>query len=95
MTGNGQKPSDLDDAISRVLEEMKTTDLDSDKYLALLSNLESLVRLKKEQSANRISPDTKALVAANLIGILIIVGYERGHVMVSRGLNFVLRSGNQ
>ena len=93
MNGTGKEASALDDATSRILEEMKTTDLDSDKYLSLLSNLESLVRLKKEESVNRISPDTKALVAANLLGILIIVGYERGHVMVSRGLNFVLRTG--
>jgi hypothetical protein len=87
-----RRKSILDDAIKRVLFEMQDNDLDSVKYSESMEKLERLIQLKSEETRVGVSPDTIAIVLGNLAGILIIVSYERAHVMVSKGLNFVLRS---
>lgn len=87
--------SDFDEAINRVLAELKETDLDTEKYEARLAYLERLNKMRAEESSKRVSPDTKAVIVTNLLGILIIVGYERGHVLISKGLGFVLRTKHQ
>ncbi|MET0786521.1 MAG: hypothetical protein ABWY25_07445 [Paenisporosarcina sp.] len=69
---------------------MNTYGPDSPEYSALIDHLDRLNRMK-EQSGRRPSPDAMAVVAGNLLGILIIVAYEQKHVMVSKGLGFVLK----
>lgn len=86
------KDSVLSDSIDRILSEMNQVDTDSNKYQESLTRLERLMSLQKEEKSNGVSPDTMALVLGNLAGILIIVGYERLHVITSRGLQFILRS---
>lgn len=84
--------SDLDGAIDKLkveLEAYAPGDPEWDRYLA---QLEGLVELRdKTTSKRKISPDTLALVLGNLAGILIIVGYEHSHVMVSKASGFIIR----
>jgi hypothetical protein len=86
------RPSILDEPIEKVLTDMNTYGPDSPEYPKLMEHLERLVRLKAEDARSGISWDTMAIVAGNLLGILIIVAYEQKHVMVSKGLGFVLRT---
>jgi hypothetical protein len=86
-----EKPSALEDAIERVMEHMKRVDTDTEEYSQLIAHLERLNKMKQEQKRNRISPDTMAIVCGNLLGILIIVSYERMHVMTSKGVGFILK----
>lgn len=86
------KDSVLADSIDRIIAEMNEVDTDSNKYQESLTRLERLMSLQKEEKGNGVSPDTMALVLGNLAGILIIVGYERLHVITSRGLQFILKS---
>jgi hypothetical protein len=86
------KSSNLDKPIERVMEHMQRVEPDTEEYDRLMAHLERLTRLKREERLNRVSPDTMALVAGNLLGILIIVAYERNHVMVSKGLGHILRT---
>lgn len=86
------KPSVYDEPIATVLTEMNTYGPDSEEFPALLSYLERLTRLKSEQRSNiSVSPDTIAVVAGNLLGILLIVAYEQNHVMVSKAASFALK----
>jgi hypothetical protein len=82
----------LDEPIERVLTDMNTYGPDSEEYPKLVDHLERLTRMKAEESRQRVSPDTMAIVLGNLLGILVIVAYEQKHVMVSKGLGFVLRT---
>jgi hypothetical protein len=90
-----RKQSILKESIDDVLIKMRTEDPSSEEYSQLLNKLERLIRLKDDESSNRVSSDTMAIVVGNLLGILIIVSYERNHVMVSRGINFLLRTKHQ
>lgn len=72
----------------RLLDQMASTDLGSDEYERLLTELERITQLKTNDRRPRVSRDTLVIAAANLLGILIIVAYEQNHVMTSKGLNF-------
>mgnify|MGYP003591950604 CR=1 FL=1 len=79
----------FEDAIERLLLEMNEYDPDSDTYQNALASLERVSRVKCETKKTRVSADTIALVLGNLLGILIIVGYEQTHVITSKGLGFI------
>lgn len=85
-------PSILDEPIEKVLTDMNTYGPDSEEFPRLVDHLERLIRMKAEERRRQISPDTMAIVIGNLLGILIIVAYEQKHVVVSKGLGFVLRT---
>lgn len=70
----------------------------SELYKMQNSNDESAARfeelnLKRDElnKPDRVKMDTWALVGANLVGILIMVNYERAHVLTSKALGFIGR----
>jgi hypothetical protein len=87
-----ERASILDEPIAKILTDMNVYGPDSPEYPKLVMHLERLVRLKAEEARRRVSPDTVLIVSGNLLGILIIVAYEQKHVMVSKGLGFILRT---
>lgn len=80
--------SPLDEVIQ---DAIKWLDPNSDDYMKSIEALERLYKLKKQESESRVSPDTKAMIAANLAGIILILIYERANVMTSKALNFVMK----
>lgn len=86
-----EQKSIVDEPIEKVLDEMNVYGPDSEEYERMLGYLERLNQVKANEPKHRISPDTMAIVLGNLIGIMIIVIYEQKHVLVSKGVNFVLK----
>lgn len=81
----------LEDTIAAAYAEMTNYEPHSDEYAAIADQLTKLYTLKDSNSKRRVSPDTLAIVAGNLAGILLIVGHERAHVVTSKALNFVMK----
>lgn len=87
-----QEPDKLDEPIAAVLQEMETYGPDSEEFAKNLAYLERLMRIKTDNKVeNRISRDTLAIVAGNLLGILIVVMYEQKHVMTSKAFGFTVK----
>jgi hypothetical protein len=88
------EPSALEDAIDNLLSEMKSTDPISDEYGKLVERLDKLHKMKVAEKDNRkrVSADTIVTVGANLAGIVLILGFERAHIVTSKALGFVLKS---
>jgi hypothetical protein len=84
------KRTKLDKEIDRVLSEMEKVSSDSEQYAAMVDNLEVLYKFKNENK-NLISKDTIAIIAGNLLGIVLILGYEKANVITSKALGFVLK----
>jgi len=85
------KPTPLDEAIAAALAELtdlKTTD---PNYQKVMDRVTELYELKGATTPKPVSSDTKAIVAGNLLGILMILHYERVHVVTSKALSFVLK----
>lgn len=81
----------LEEAIDRLHADMQGESPDTDQYSRMADNLTKLYKLRSEDKTERYlpSPDTLALIVANLVGITIIVGYEQKHVVASKALNLV------
>lgn len=67
-----------------MLEEAKT----NKEISEILTFMEKYRDLTKK---TRISPDTLAVVAGNLLGIMLILNHEKMNVITSKALAFVLR----
>lgn len=80
------EPSDLDREIERIMIEMNENATDSEEYKTLLSYLERLNVVKTTNRRKPPSTDTWITAASNLLGILVIVGYEQKHVITSKAL---------
>jgi len=83
------EPTTLDIVIERLTSEMHDTDQSSKEYAQLADQLVKLYKLKETDSKMRVSPDTLAIIGANLLGILIIVGHERAHIITTKAIGFV------
>lgn len=83
---NFRRPKDnnIDPQIAAVLLEMETVGVSHESYPKLLAHLKQLEEMKAKAKRSPVSSDTIALVAGNLLGILIIVAYEQKHVLSSK-----------
>lgn len=80
-------------AINRVLDEMDVYGPDTPEYQQLITHLAALIELQDtKKSKRRVSPDTLAIVAGNLFGIVIIVSFEHTHALVSKATGFILKT---
>lgn len=87
------RPHPLDPEIDAVVDALQGMSLEDPDYHPTLSTLKRLIELK-EQSKSRISPDTLLIVGGNLLGILLILGYEHGHALTSKALGHIVRPKN-
>lgn len=85
------KRSNLQEAIDSALNAMSKLEPSSDEYSAIASNLEKLYRARDLEVSRGISPDTIAIIAGNLFGIGLILGYEKMNVITSKAIGFVIR----
>ena len=83
---------DLEATIKTAYANLSSYSAHSPESAAIADQLTKLYALKESNSKRRISPDTLAIVAGNLAGILLIVGHEQAHVVTSKALNFVIKA---
>lgn len=57
-----------------------------------LRAVEILGREQEIKFRRFVSPDTLAMIAGNIAGIVLIIGYERVNVIASKALGFVMRT---
>lgn len=93
MNINKQKRQrhNLKKEIDSVLERMSQLSPDSTEYTNMAKNLDTLYSAKSKEKDQKIKWDTIAVIAGNLLGIVIIVGYEKANVITSKALGFVIK----
>lgn len=84
----------LDVAINTLYGEMAGFQGESKEYAQLTKQLSKLHKLQKEQNAPKwnVSADTLVLAGANILGIAMIVGHERAHVVTSKAIAFIQKT---
>ena len=90
-TAKKDKRTYLEVEIDNVLKTMLTMDPASEDYTAMAENLERLYKLKAVDSNKKVSADTMALIAGNLLGLALIMSFEKTNVITTKALGFVLR----
>lgn len=81
----------LEKAIDEAHVELASVMADSEQYSKIADQLVKLYKLREHDSKRQVSPDTLVLVAGNLLGIAMIVGHERAHVVTSKAVSFVMK----
>jgi len=85
-----RETTQLDETIDDLFKELAGFSADEEGYAKASDQLVKLIKLKKEiEPSWRVSPDTLALIGANLLGILLILNFERAGVVASKALSFV------
>jgi hypothetical protein len=79
--------SELDRAIAAMRSEM----FSGEEYAKALSRVERLHGLLDNDKPKTLSKETILTVAANLIGIILILRHENVNVITSKALGFVVR----
>lgn len=90
LFGNNEK-TQLDETIEQIEREIQIHVGDPKQVAKLTKQLSTLYTLRDKHRRKGVNPDTLWLVGGNLLGILIVVGYERGHVIATRALSQVIK----
>jgi hypothetical protein len=85
-----KEKTDLEKEIDEVQKTLKCINPYSEEYGTVVANLEKLYKLKNGEK-KFVSPDTIATIVSNLLGIGLILGFERLNVITSKALGFVRR----
>ena len=81
----------LEDVIRAALQQLIDEPLGTDEYDRKVDQIAKLYELKKHNASERVSKDTLYTVIGNLTGILLILNYERMHVVTSKAVGFVMK----
>ena len=81
----------LEKEIEVVLLDMKDMYVDSDEYEVALNHLSILHEINSKEKKWNVSPDTMAVVAGNLLGIVLILKHEELNIITSKAMSFVIK----
>lgn len=81
----------LDDQIGAVLLEMDGVGVSSEQYPKLMGYLERLTKLKDGEHPERLSRNTIAIVAGNVLVVLVTVAYEQRHILSTKSFIQLVR----
>lgn len=87
------EPTKLDEMIVEAQNQMLGTEIGTEEYAIKLERLTALYKLKEIETPKRVNPDTLALIAGNLTGIIMVLGYEHAHVVTSKAFGFIGKLG--
>lgn len=92
FTKTSEIESMLDAEIRATLAVMEGLEKTDEKYGKLLEHVAKLHKLKGDEKPQpKINPDNALLVAANLAGILAILGHEHVGPISSKAISFVFK----
>lgn len=86
-----KEQSFIDAAIERAFAKLSEYDVTSTEYSKTLDGITKLHKMKEEERPSELSRDTMLLVAANLVGILLIIRHEHVNVISSKAMNTLMR----
>lgn len=87
------EPHPFQKQIDELLTQLDSRDAESDEYALILERLEKLYAIHTpEKVKSGISADAALAVGGNLLGILLILNFERAGVVASKALSFVMKS---
>jgi hypothetical protein len=85
------EPTPLEEEKLRVLTLMSALAPDSMEYTNMAAQFEVLTNCTPEKVDKSVNINTVLTVFGNLLGILLVTGYEHAHVITSKGLSFVMK----
>jgi hypothetical protein len=91
------KGKTLDETIERALVDMEDIPVESEEYLAAAKAVEVLCQArshKKETSIKGIPIEAVVAAGANILGILLVLNYERANVITTKAFGMIFKGRN-
>lgn len=86
------KKPNIKQEVDHIIGYMAGLEPDSKEYSTAASNLDVLVKAKScENTTKKISPDTIAVVVGNLLGIVLVLNYEKMNVITSKAFGMIIK----
>lgn len=84
------EPTALDKALDEAYTHLASFNPESDEHAAITKQIVELEKIRDARNkGSKISPDTIALIAANLVGIVLILNFEKAGVITSKAMGMV------
>ncbi|HEY2455580.1 MAG TPA: hypothetical protein VGI71_23795 [Scandinavium sp.] len=87
------EPHELDDSITNLISEIAGLDAGSEDYTAAATSLKVLMDARNSDrefaKPDTMSYDAIASIAGSLLGIALILGFEKANVLTTKSLAFV------
>lgn len=81
----------LDAEIERLTVELSKLDANHEDYVKISDNLKVLCAAREMKDPSGISMETLVAIGANLIGLLIVLNFEKTGVITSKALGMLWR----
>jgi hypothetical protein len=95
FTRQKETTHELDESITKLIEDLKTMDAGDEIHTNAVASLKTLMETRAAEQAvaarSWVSPDAIVSASAHLVGIAMILGFEKANVLTSKGLGFVPR----
>ena len=79
----------LDDEIARLLEQMQQMETPTDEYAKLADRVKTLCQARECKNERAISSDALLAIGANVIGLLIILNFEKTGSITSKAFSWI------
>ena len=89
---NREGKSPLDVSIEVAHASLQHLDPNSEDYGVVLDRIARLEKMRDAKRRPSLSPDTLVMAVTNLLGILLILNYERTEIVTTKALGFVNRT---
>lgn len=89
-----EKDEPLEAEIAEIYTEMQRIGVTDEEYPNMLKLLERYYELKDKKSQKPVSREALLNIGGNLLGIAMILTFEWGHVITSKGFNQLIRPKN-
>lgn len=75
-----------------IFDRMRTKGISHEDWTALHTQYQAYTTMLEQNKPGwKVSPDTALVVAANLVGIVLILTFERTDIVTSKALGFILK----
>lgn len=82
----------MDEEIERLTRQLADISPLSDDYKTILDRLSMLTKARAEKNERAVSTDVILTIGANIIGMLLVLNYERLNVISTKALTMVWKS---
>lgn len=79
----------LDEEIARLIETLSHLEATDEDYSKISAQLKVLCEAREKKNPRAINTDTLLGIGANLIGLIIILNFEKTGVITSKALSFL------
>ena len=90
FTPKSQKRT-IDQEIERLLEQMETEEVGSENYNKCLNTVKTLTEARANKSPRDIDYNTLVMAGANILGILLVLNFERAGTITSKAFSFMIK----